>query len=295
MKVAVTASGSSLDNQVDPRFGRCPYFLVVEIDTMEFEGLENPNLALGGGAGIQSSQLMAERGVSAVLTGNCGPNAYQTLSAAGIDVITGVSGTVRNAVKRFREGSFKSTRAPNVESHFGMGGDGPKPSEGGLGASRRTMGPGSGFGAGAGLGGRGGGMGGGRGMGGGAGRGMGRGMGMGFSGEGGKVLGEKQLSGKPSSGEGEIETLNAEKMEIENRLRSIEEKLVRLRSEKTSGSMVAVVDESSCVGCALCESVCPEGAVTVNAVAHVDQNACNGCGQCVRQCPQGAVSLKKRG
>ena len=83
MKIAITATGLTLDANLDPRFGRCAYFLVVDTNTMEFEAVENPNVALGGGAGIQSAQLMAAKDVKFVLTGNCGPNAHETLSAAG--------------------------------------------------------------------------------------------------------------------------------------------------------------------------------------------------------------------
>jgi len=121
--IAVTAKGKTLDDQVDPRFGRCPYFLVVDTETLKAEPVENPNLTLGGGAGIQSAQLMAEHDVKVVLTGNCGPNAYQTLNAAEIEVIVGVSGMVRDAVKQFKSGALSSTQGPNVASHFGMGAD----------------------------------------------------------------------------------------------------------------------------------------------------------------------------
>jgi predicted Fe-Mo cluster-binding NifX family protein len=82
MKIAVTTSAPDLQAQIDPRFGRCPYFLIVETDDLSFEAVENPNLGLSSGAGIQSAQLLAERGVKQVLTGNCGPNAHSTLSAA---------------------------------------------------------------------------------------------------------------------------------------------------------------------------------------------------------------------
>lgn len=51
MKLAVTTAEPSLDARVDPRFGRCPYFIVVETEDFSFEALENPNLSLGGGAG----------------------------------------------------------------------------------------------------------------------------------------------------------------------------------------------------------------------------------------------------
>ncbi len=122
MKIAVTAKGKTLADHVDPRFGRCPYFLVVDTEMSHVEPIENPNLALGGGAGIQAAQLMAEREVEAVLTGNCGPNAYRTLEAAGIAVIVGVEGTVGEAVEKFQSGALSTTQGPNVAGHFGTGG-----------------------------------------------------------------------------------------------------------------------------------------------------------------------------
>ncbi|NMB77263.1 MAG: dinitrogenase iron-molybdenum cofactor biosynthesis protein [Myxococcales bacterium] len=124
MKVAISATGRTLDDAVDPRFGRCSTFLLVETDDMTFEAIENGNSSLGGGAGIQAAQLVAHKGVKAVLTGNCGPNAHQTLSAAGIDVIVGCSGTVSEVVARFKAGQLQPTTAPNVASHSGMGGGG---------------------------------------------------------------------------------------------------------------------------------------------------------------------------
>lgn len=144
MKIAVTTVGPSLDEQVETRFGRTPYYLFVDTETMEFEAMQNPNVAAGGGAGIQSAQLMSDHGVRYVLTGNCGPNAFQVFSAAGIQVIVGVSGIARQAIEQFKTGVLTTSNQPNVASHFGMGG--------------------------------------GRGMGMGGGRGMGRGMGAGQTG-----------------------------------------------------------------------------------------------------------------
>jgi predicted Fe-Mo cluster-binding NifX family protein len=124
MKVAVTSTGPALEAAVDPRFGRCSTLLLVETDDMSFEALGNESSSLGGGAGIQTAQLVAHRGAKAVLTGNCGPNAHQTLSAAGIDVIVACSGTVSEVIARFKEGQLQPTAAPNVASHSGMGGRG---------------------------------------------------------------------------------------------------------------------------------------------------------------------------
>ena len=86
MKIAVTAERPSLDANLDPRFGRCAYFLIVDTDDYSFQAIENPSIALGGGAGIQSAQMIADQGVQAVITGNCGPNAHKVLSAAGLRI-----------------------------------------------------------------------------------------------------------------------------------------------------------------------------------------------------------------
>lgn len=115
MKIAVSSSGQTLDSAVETRFGRCPYFLIVNPATLEFESIANANAELGGGAGIQSAQLIAEKGPSFVLTGNCGPNAIQVLKKAGIKVVTGVSGSVSQAVQQFAAGSLKSSPAEQVD------------------------------------------------------------------------------------------------------------------------------------------------------------------------------------
>ena len=122
MRIAVTSTGPSLDAVVDPRFGRCAYFVFVETDDMTFEASDNASSSLGGGAGIRAAQLVAQKGAKAVLTGNCGPNAHQTLSAAGIDVVVGCAGTVSETVARFKSGDLRAASAPNVASHAGMGG-----------------------------------------------------------------------------------------------------------------------------------------------------------------------------
>ncbi len=136
MKRAVTSTGTTLDDNVEARFGRCPYFLIIETDTMEVEPIRNPNISLGGGAGTQSAQLMAEKGVSSVLTGNCGPNAFRVFGAAGINVITGVSGNVRSAVEQYKSGALPHSSVPNVQSHYGMGGGGGRGMGRGQGFSR---------------------------------------------------------------------------------------------------------------------------------------------------------------
>jgi predicted Fe-Mo cluster-binding NifX family protein len=119
MKVAVTAAGNDLDAEVDPRFGRAPYFVVVDTDDMSFEAVENDAVDASGGAGPRAAQTVADTGAEAVLTGNCGPNAHRTLSAAGIKVIIGAAGTVREAVERYVKGEYAEAEGPNVRGGFG--------------------------------------------------------------------------------------------------------------------------------------------------------------------------------
>ena len=109
MRVCVTALSAGLDAEVDPRFGRAQYFVFVDTENMHAESVANPNVNAHGGAGIQSAQLVAEKKAKVLITGHVGPNASQALSAAGIQVITGVSGiTVREAVERFVSGKLEA-------------------------------------------------------------------------------------------------------------------------------------------------------------------------------------------
>jgi len=120
MRIGVTSTGKDLNAQVDPRFGRCQYFLIIDSETMNFEIIPNESAMASGGAGIQAAQMIAKTGTKVVLTGNVGPNAFQTLSAAGIKVVTGVDGTVKDAIERYKQGELKETDGASVNSHFGM-------------------------------------------------------------------------------------------------------------------------------------------------------------------------------
>jgi predicted Fe-Mo cluster-binding NifX family protein len=121
MKICVSATASNLEGQLDPRFGRCLYLVIVDSETMQFEAI--PNMAAGatGGAGIQAAQTIANKGVKVVITGNVGPNAFGALSTAGIEIVTGAFGTVREVVEKFKRGELQRTGAPTVGGHFGMG------------------------------------------------------------------------------------------------------------------------------------------------------------------------------
>ena len=121
MKLCVSATGNDLGATVDPRFGRCQFFIFIDSDTMAFEPVANPAFTAGGGAGIQAAQLVVNKSAAIVLTGNVGPNAFQALQAAGIKIVTGISGTVKEAIEKFKKGEVQFTGAPTVGSHFGMG------------------------------------------------------------------------------------------------------------------------------------------------------------------------------
>jgi len=121
MKIVISAAGSTLDAEVDPRFGRCQYFIIADPETMEFKAIDNTSAITAGGAGVSAAQIIAGKDVEAVLTGNCGPNAYQALSPAGIKVITGVSGKIKDVIRGYREGKYKESSQANVTEHFGMG------------------------------------------------------------------------------------------------------------------------------------------------------------------------------
>jgi predicted Fe-Mo cluster-binding NifX family protein len=120
MKIAITSTGKTLDSQVDQRFGRAAYFIIVETQTMDFSVLENESAAASGGAGISAAKAVIDAGAEAVLTGNCGPNAQRTLNTAGVKLYTSVSGTIEEAIELFKNGKLTEATSPNVDAHFGI-------------------------------------------------------------------------------------------------------------------------------------------------------------------------------
>jgi len=120
MKICVSATEGNIEAQVEPRFGRCPYFVLVDSETMQFEAIPNFASGASGGAGIQAAQSVANKGAKLVITGNVGPNAYGALSAAGIEIVTGASGTVREVVEKFNRGELGKINGPTVGEHSGM-------------------------------------------------------------------------------------------------------------------------------------------------------------------------------
>ncbi len=107
-KIAITSEGPTLDDAVDPRFGRAAGFIVIDPQTMTFNYVENGAAqALGQGAGIQAAETVAAAGAQGVLTGYVGPKAFQALTAAGIRVAQDLENlSVREAVERFKSGTI---------------------------------------------------------------------------------------------------------------------------------------------------------------------------------------------
>ncbi|MBE0516316.1 MAG: DUF5320 family protein [Methanophagales archaeon] len=194
MKICVSAVEGDLNAQVDPRFGRCQYFVFVDSETMASEAMQNQALAAPGGAGIQAAQAVVNKGVDVLISGTIGPNAFQVLSAAGVKVATGAYGTVKEAVEMYKSGKLHETGASTVAAHAGMGAD-----------------AGGGFGMG--MGGR---------RGGGGGRGMGMGMQQ-------SMPSQPQASLTPRPKEEELEQLTDLAKRLEKELEEVKRRLEELK------------------------------------------------------------------
>lgn len=119
MKIAVTSRGKLPDSPVDQRFGRAPFFVVVDTETGAVEAHDNvQSLSAPQGAGIQGAETVSRLGAEAVITGHCGPKAFRTLQAAGVRVVLGAEGTVAQAVEQFKAGALVPAGAPDVEGHW---------------------------------------------------------------------------------------------------------------------------------------------------------------------------------
>ena len=119
MKIAITSQGPDLASQVDSRFGRAKIFIVLDTDTDEFSAHDNTqNMNAAQGAGIQAGRTVVDLGVEAVITGNVGPKAFATLRAANVKVYPGASGTVKEAVDKFKAGQLPPADGANVQGHW---------------------------------------------------------------------------------------------------------------------------------------------------------------------------------
>jgi predicted Fe-Mo cluster-binding NifX family protein len=120
VRIAVTANGTDLDAPASPIFGRCPTYIFVETDDMQFEAVENAAIGAAGGAGIQAAQLVLQRGAQAVVTGNIGPNALDVFLSAGVHIYLFAGATVREAVEAFNAGRLQPVSTASAQAGMGM-------------------------------------------------------------------------------------------------------------------------------------------------------------------------------
>jgi predicted Fe-Mo cluster-binding NifX family protein/NAD-dependent dihydropyrimidine dehydrogenase PreA subunit len=232
MKIAVTATGPTLDDSVESRFGRSAYFLLTDAETSTVEPLRNPNLSQRGGAGVQTARLLADKAVSIVLTGKCGPNALQTFGGVGIRVVSGFSGTVRQAVEAYNSGRAAQGSAPPARRGSGMDkGQGETRSEGlGVGGKRQV-----------------------------------NAVRQTSAGRRVRLAPPPARSG-PRPSAGEIVHLKSRLTRMKVQLDTIHRRLGACEGEQ-SGAAVAVVDPGKCLGCGLCADVCPRQAISLRLSA----------------------------
>jgi len=101
-RICVTSTGPDVEAEVDPKFGRANYFLIIDPKTWAVETIKNPNRDAAQGSGIQAAQLVSSKNIGIVFTGSCGPKAESVLQAAGIQIKTGISGQVKNVLVNFK-------------------------------------------------------------------------------------------------------------------------------------------------------------------------------------------------
>ncbi len=119
MKIALTSTGKELTSEMDPRFGRAAYFILADTDTLEYEVVENSeNANISQGAGIQAGKAIVDKGAEVLITGFCGPKAFKVLESAGVKMIVGVTGRVKDVIENYKSGKYKETNTPNVDGHW---------------------------------------------------------------------------------------------------------------------------------------------------------------------------------
>lgn len=121
MKIAITARGDALSSQMDERFGRCAYFIVLDTDNPDgFKAIKNDAAEAGGGAGIRAAQMVIDAGVQAVVSGNFGPKAFDALSAADVGLYAVSASTVSEALDIFRDNKARHLESATAAAHAGL-------------------------------------------------------------------------------------------------------------------------------------------------------------------------------
>ncbi len=117
MKVIVSSTGEGLDAEMDPRFGRCQYFVLVDTETMTAETHANPGASASGGAGFQAAQFCSDVGAKAVISGSFGPNAFNTLQEAGIEMYPTAGGKIKDLVESLMKGELEKAESAGPRGH----------------------------------------------------------------------------------------------------------------------------------------------------------------------------------
>jgi len=124
MKIAVSSTGAGLHSPVSPIFGRCPYFVVVEVEGKEIKGSKDvPNTAAGqpGGAGMTAAQIVGNEKAEVVITSNMGPRAFDVMQQLGIKVFLATAGTVKEVVQQYLDGKLQEMTAATGPMGRGFG------------------------------------------------------------------------------------------------------------------------------------------------------------------------------
>lgn len=113
--IAISAASGSLDANVEPLFGRSRFFILADPDTLEWETLDNlPILFSQQLLEMCTARNLVRKQVQTVITGKCGPKAFEELKSAGVKVILDTKGTVRQALEKFKRGHTRPAMGPNV-------------------------------------------------------------------------------------------------------------------------------------------------------------------------------------
>jgi predicted Fe-Mo cluster-binding NifX family protein len=120
MKICISACGKDPDSEVDPQFGRCNYFVIIDPDIGSVTAIKNPGSEASGGAGIRAAEAIVGLGIDILLTGSVGPNAFSILSESGIETYSGIKGTVSFALREYQSGKLALLEIPNASTHVGM-------------------------------------------------------------------------------------------------------------------------------------------------------------------------------
>jgi len=124
MKVGISSTGKSIEDNVDARFGRCNYFLIVDIKDKKIKNvkaIENIAARQAGGAGITAAQIVADEKVEAVITMNTGPRAFDVFQQLGIKIYQG-QGKIKGVVQEFIDDKLKDITNATGPQHMGLGG-----------------------------------------------------------------------------------------------------------------------------------------------------------------------------